>query len=122
MIRRPPRSTRTDTLFPYTTLFRSGPERCAQVQAVAMDMNTAYDLEVRQHCPTARVVYDLFHVIAKYGREVISRVRVAAANQLRHDKPTRRGVQRAPWLLLSHPPKLKGREQGRGAEDGRGGK
>src|SRR3546814_9002619 len=26
MIRRPPRSTRTDTLFPYTTLFRSGLE------------------------------------------------------------------------------------------------
>src|SRR3546814_1321754 len=26
MIRRPPRSTRTDTLFPYTTLFRSVPE------------------------------------------------------------------------------------------------
>src|SRR3546814_1197349 len=25
MIRRPPRSTRTDTLFPYTTLFRSCP-------------------------------------------------------------------------------------------------
>src|SRR3546814_16357587 len=25
MVRRPPRSTRTDTLFPYTTLFRSGP-------------------------------------------------------------------------------------------------
>src|SRR3546814_20342538 len=24
MMRRPPRSTRTDTLFPYTTLFRSG--------------------------------------------------------------------------------------------------
>src|SRR3546814_8825427 len=29
MIRRPPRSTRTDTLFPYTTLFRSCP-RAAQ--------------------------------------------------------------------------------------------
>src|SRR3546814_20218028 len=27
MIRRPPRSTRTDTLFPYTTLFRSGSDR-----------------------------------------------------------------------------------------------
>src|SRR3546814_5626046 len=27
MIRRPPRSTRTDTLFPYTTLFRSGVPR-----------------------------------------------------------------------------------------------
>src|SRR3546814_7730310 len=34
MIRRPPRSTRTDTLFPYTTLFRSvsrgGADRCVQ--------------------------------------------------------------------------------------------
>src|SRR3546814_6587200 len=27
MIRRPPRSTRTDTLFPYTTLFRSNRQR-----------------------------------------------------------------------------------------------
>src|SRR3546814_11317888 len=27
MIRRPPRSTRTDTLFPYTTLFRSIPSK-----------------------------------------------------------------------------------------------
>src|SRR3546814_4482094 len=27
MVRRPPRSTRTDTLFPYTTLFRSGRDR-----------------------------------------------------------------------------------------------
>src|SRR3546814_7654321 len=29
MIRRPPRSTRTDTLFPYTTLFRSPAEPLA---------------------------------------------------------------------------------------------
>src|SRR3546814_16348782 len=28
MIRRPPRSTRTDTLFPYTTLFRSADATC----------------------------------------------------------------------------------------------
>src|SRR3546814_13771764 len=33
MIRRPPRSTRTDTLFPYTTLFRSrGHFACRAVQ------------------------------------------------------------------------------------------
>src|SRR3546814_14016171 len=30
MIRRPPRSTRTDTLFPYTTLFRSQPRPGAE--------------------------------------------------------------------------------------------
>src|SRR3546814_8914535 len=33
MIRRPPRSTRTDTLFPYTTLFRSSPYRAASRSA-----------------------------------------------------------------------------------------
>src|SRR3546814_2122944 len=32
MIRRPPRSTRTDTLFPYTTLFRSPRARTARIQ------------------------------------------------------------------------------------------
>src|SRR3546814_16626428 len=30
MLRRPPRSTRTDTLFPYTTRVRSGPDRREQ--------------------------------------------------------------------------------------------
>src|SRR3546814_10099381 len=34
MIRRPPRSTRTDTLFPYTTLFRSI-QRVVRVQRLA---------------------------------------------------------------------------------------
>ena len=95
---------------------RLGPERCAQLQAVAMDMNTAYDLEVRRHCPNARVIYDLFHVIAKYGREVINRVRVDAANQLRHDKPARRVVKRAHWLLLRNPANLQASERIRLAE------
>src|SRR3546814_3698120 len=35
MIRRPPRSTRTDTLFPYTTLFRSRPRPAAPGRARA---------------------------------------------------------------------------------------
>src|SRR3546814_2545448 len=34
MIRRPPRSTRTDTLFPYTTLFRSPPYTTLHVGVV----------------------------------------------------------------------------------------
>src|SRR3546814_4210283 len=36
MIRRPPRSTRTDTLFPYTTLFRSP----LQIEVTAADSGT----------------------------------------------------------------------------------
>src|SRR3546814_8638051 len=37
MIRRPPRATRTDTLFPYTTLFRSpvGGHRARRIRACA---------------------------------------------------------------------------------------
>ena len=90
-------------------LFRPslGPEGCARIQAVAMDMNTAFDLEVRRHCKQARIIYDLFHVVAKYGREVIGRVRVDAANQLRHDQPARRVVKQAHWLLLRNPANLK---------------
>src|SRR3546814_835041 len=42
MIRRPPRSTRTDTLFPYTTLFRSDlAHRHADVRARAFDVDLA---------------------------------------------------------------------------------
>lgn len=77
-----------------------GKEGCERLQAVAMDMNSAYELEVRLHCPNARVVFDLFHVVAKYGREVIDRVRVDEANRLRDDRPARRLVKGARWLLL----------------------
>lgn len=77
-----------------------GSEGCQALRAVAMDMNSAYDLEVRQHCPNAEVVYDLFHVVAKYGREVIDRVRVDEANRLRGDGAARRVVKTSRWLLL----------------------
>lgn len=74
--------------------------QCSHIEAVAMDMNTAFDLEVRAHCPKAEVVYDLFHVVAKFGREVVDRVRVDHANTLRHDQPARHIVKRSRWLLL----------------------
>src|SRR3546814_7337897 len=43
MIRRPPRSTRTDTLFPYTTLFRSPdqPEWLSHVNAGVLKVKLA---------------------------------------------------------------------------------
>ncbi|MFC4350859.1 ISL3 family transposase [Fodinicurvata halophila] len=84
-----------------------GPEACARIEAVAMDMNTALDKETRKHCPKARIVYDLFHVVAKFGREVIDRVRVDQANQLRHDKPARQVIKRSRWLLLRNRANLK---------------
>jgi transposase len=71
-----------------------------QIRAVAIDMTTAYELEIKAHCPQADVVFDLFHVVAKYGREVIDRVRVDQANQLRHDRPARRVIKSSRWILL----------------------
>src|SRR3546814_4016794 len=52
MIRRPPRSTRTDTLFPYSTLFRSGaldpPDRLA-APLVDHSLAVAQGAEVHGH-------------------------------------------------------------------------
>ncbi|REL25308.1 ISL3 family transposase [Thalassotalea euphylliae] len=92
--------------------FESLGEHCQQIEAVAMDMNTAFDLEVKQHCPQARIVYDLFHVVAKYGREVVDRVRVDQANQLKHDKQARRWVKRSRWVLLKNRDNLNTHQQG----------
>lgn len=77
-----------------------GEQACRRIEAVAMDMNTAMDLEVQHHCPNAVVVYDLFHVVAKFGREAVDRVRVDQANALRADKHARRVIKRSRWLLL----------------------
>lgn len=84
-----------------------GREGCQSLQAVVMDMNAAYDQEVRAHCPNAEIVYDLFHVVAKYGREVIDRVRVDAANRVRADRPTRKLIKTSRWLLLRNRESLK---------------
>src|SRR3546814_5698842 len=59
MIRRPPRSTRTDTLFPYTTLFRSSPGTSTTGQfgtgaPMANQLISAYLAEPRTYGITLR--------------------------------------------------------------------
>src|SRR3546814_18518337 len=52
MIRRPPRSNRTDTLFPYTTLFRSRAHRAhlfVERFARRRDLEAPFGLAARQH-------------------------------------------------------------------------
>lgn len=84
-----------------------GDEGCRRIKAVAMDMNAAYANEVRDRCPQAEIVYDLFHVVAKYGHDVIDRVRVDEANRVRDDKKARKVVKTARWLLLRNRDNLK---------------
>lgn len=79
-----------------------GAEARDRIQAVAMDMHAPFEIEVRAQCPGAAIVYDLFHVVMKYGREVIDRVRVDEANRLRKDKAARKVVKGSKWLLLAN--------------------
>src|SRR3546814_12774946 len=54
MIRRPPRSTRTDTLFPYTTLFRSGPSPSGQsMPLLAIRVQALCSLFLDRPCATS---------------------------------------------------------------------
>src|SRR3546814_2218680 len=72
MIRRPPRSTRTDTLFPYTTLFRSGKavalvaNKC-EGRAAEAGLGEAYALGLGQAIPISAEhglgMSDLYDVI-----------------------------------------------------------
>lgn len=85
-----------------------GPDGCAAIEAIVMDMHGPFGDEVRARCPDAAVVYDLFHVVAKYGREVIDRVRVDETNRIaRAAGPNRLGIRAqrrvikgTRWLLL----------------------
>src|SRR3546814_1352118 len=57
MIRRPPRSTRTDTLFPYTTLFRSlaRPTDVFSGRAAAIQKRTSPGSELRSEEHTSEL-------------------------------------------------------------------
>ncbi len=58
---------------------------CEGIKAVALDCSAAYGNEVKEHCLKAHIVFDIFRFVARYGREVINRVRVDEANRLRDD-------------------------------------
>lgn len=85
-----------------------GDDGCKRLKAVVMDMNASYEQEIKEHASQAQIVYDLFHVVAKYGREVIDRVRVDEANRLKDDKKARKVVKTARWLLLRNSRNVKG--------------
>lgn len=88
-----------------------GEAGCAQIEAVVLDMFPAYVAVLRERCPQAALVYDLFHVVARYGQEVVDRVRIDETNKLQrpsrdyrraHAESIRRGLKRTRWLLLSN--------------------
>lgn len=85
-----------------------GPMRRAQIEEVALAMGPAFTAEVQTHCPQAAIVYDLFHVVAKYSREVLDRIRVDETNKLAKTagpnqttiRARRRVIKGTRWLLF----------------------
>src|SRR3546814_6250372 len=77
MIRRPPRSTRTDTLFPYTTLFRSGHPITSRAGAMGLmqvmpatwaDMRTRLALGSDPHDPRDNILAGSCYLRLMYDR------------------------------------------------------
>src|SRR3546814_14550713 len=58
MILRPPRSTRTDTLFPYTTLFRSASNDKIRANQEIADLALALGCGMRKDCDADRLRYE----------------------------------------------------------------
>src|SRR3546814_6148272 len=100
MIRRPPRSTRTDTLFPYTTLFRSHlAERVAGVQrGRILHWVADHFLEVGHQAALARDDAALAGIGRRWGveelhgclRRVLGRSRESAALRNEQDRKSTR--------------------------------
>lgn len=92
-----------------------GPERCAQLAAVSMDMGGAYAKATTKHAPQALQCIDPFHVI-KLANEAIDKVRRRAWNDTRHHnkrgrppndmKERAKKVKNARWALLKDPGSL----------------
>src|SRR3546814_14282007 len=113
MIRRPPRSTRTDTLFPYTTLFRSlsspisSPSPCR-----TRDRSARARRRAPSACPCCSLISPIRRVTIVRPFAVLSSSRATAAASQRphHVTPlfswNKRGTKYLSPLLL-HPTLLK---------------
>src|SRR3546814_2860778 len=93
MIRRPPRSTRTDTLFPYTTLFRSGiiprGSTAPAAEAMAEEVHSADAVDV------TRIVLPVVRVVGKVvADEVVIGTVVGPVMTFTHPQPHTRLVTR----------------------------
>src|SRR3546814_11078298 len=95
MIRRPPRSTRTDTLFPYTTLFRSAGPRFRARAAHHDQWNCAHDRGNRGHQDRAQApgggsadrLTALHTFVAKLVGEFHDKTAVLRCQPNQHDTP-----------------------------------
>src|SRR3546814_12349673 len=75
MIRQPPRSTRTDTLFPYTTLFRSHAPRIREAGAPSVELAEPRELPVDRRAVLLGTAHDGLLLLVLVDEDVDARHR-----------------------------------------------
>src|SRR3546814_17355133 len=84
MIRRPPRSTRTDTLVPYTTLFRSLRRRCTRTEFGTAQFGGSRKVDELLRGLDARIEHRIgTDQLRQAGKVEAQRCRVGGLSQLR---------------------------------------
>jgi len=86
-----------------------GPERCAQLEVVTMDMCEAFISTVRERAPKAEIAFDPFHVV-KLANEALQEVRRGEARELK-GTANARYLKGTRWALLKAPENLSEKDQ-----------
>src|SRR3546814_4506064 len=109
MIRRPPRSTRTDTLFPYTTLFRSADDEFrAAVESVTALREAGKPADLRSEAHTSelqslmRISYAVFCLKKKKFPVAHTRMGCRAESRADLPRPERHTSQHHSLMLLRY--------------------
>jgi len=80
-----------------------GKERSKKIEAVACDMWDPYIASIKEHAPSAKIVFDKFHVIKNYSR-VIDKIRNMEFKKATEEK--KEAIKGTKYLLLKNGDKL----------------
>jgi len=97
----------SETLAAFFT--RLGPDRCAEIEVVTIDMSGAYRKAIAAHLPDATVVFDRFHV-QQLASRALDQVRRQQLRGLR-GTPEGKALFRSRFVLLKNPWNLSPKER-----------
>jgi transposase len=77
-----------------------GPERCAELEAVTIDMSAAYIKAVTEASPAATIIFDRFHV-QRLAAQAVDEVRREEVREAEVDD--KKALKHTRWALLKNP-------------------
>jgi transposase len=91
-----------------------GPERCAAIELVSVDMAGGYGKAIKDCLPAAKIIYDRFHV-QRLASDALDTVRRSLVRELASEKDDEaaQATKKTRWVLLKGWPKLEAEERAR---------